>query len=96
MIRQKLEKDGCVGFTSSVLHPEGAVAQDKRALETPDTVIQVIMKDGSQILLTNSGCGRTADGVAFSTFKAESTIDLSKADHVILPDGTKLPAPNTR
>ena len=83
-------------LSPSVLHPEGAVAQDKRALETPDTVIQVIMKDGSQILLTNSGCGRTADGVAFSTFKAESTIDLSKADHVILPDGTKLPAPNTR
>ena len=83
-------------LSSFVLHPEGAVAQDKRALEDSDTVIQVIMKDGSQILLTNSGCGRTADGVAFSTFKAESTIDLSKVDHVILPDSTKLPAPNTQ
>ena len=83
-------------LSSFVLHPEGAVAQDKRALETPDTVIQVIMKDGSQILLTNSGCGRTVDGVAFSTFKAESTIDLLKADHVILPDGTKLSATNTQ
>lgn len=83
-------------LSSFVLHPEGAVAQDKRALEALDTVIQVIMKDGSQILLTNSGCGRTADGVAFSTFKAESTIDLSKVDHVILPDGTKLPTTNTQ
>ena len=81
-------------LSSFVLHPKGAVAQDRRALETPDTVIPVIMKDGSQILLTNSGCGRTADGVAFSTFKAESTIDLSKVDHVILPDGTILPASN--
>ena len=72
------------------------MAQDKRALEALDTVIQVIMKDGSQILLTNSGCGRTADGVAFSTFKAESTIDFSTVDHVILPDGTKLPTTNTQ
>ena len=71
------------------------MAQDKRALEAADTVIQVIMKDGSQTLLTNSGCGRTADGVAFSTFKAESTIDLSKVDHVILPDGTKIAVPHT-
>ena len=83
-------------LSSFVLHPKGAVAQDKRALEALDTVIQVILKDGSQILLTNSGCGRTADGVAFSTFKAESTIDLSKVDHVILPDGTKLPTTNTQ
>ena len=80
-------------LSSFVLHPEGAVAQDKRALEAPDTVIQVIMKDGSQILLTNSGCGRTADGVAFSTFEAEATINLSKVDHVILPDGTMLMVP---
>ena len=71
------------------------MAQDKRALEAADTVIQVIMKDGSQILLTNSGCGRTADGVAFSTFKAESTIYLSKVDHVILTDGTKIAVPHT-
>lgn len=80
-------------LTSFVLHPNGAVAQDHRALETPDTEISVIMKDGSQILLTNSGCGRTADGVAFSTFKAASAIDLTKADHLIFPDGTELAVP---
>lgn len=80
-------------LTSFVLHPNGAVAQDHRALETPDTEISVIMKDGSQILLTNSGCGRTADGVAFSTFKAASAIDLAKADHLIFPDGTELAVP---
>ena len=80
-------------LSSFILHPEGAVAQDKRALETPDTVIQVIMKDGSQILLTNSGCGRTADGVAFSTFQAEATIDLNRVDYLLFPDGTKLTVP---
>lgn len=80
-------------LSSFVLHPEGAVAQDKRALENPDTEIQVMMKDGSQILLTNSGCGRTVDGVAFSTFKSGSTIDLKNVDHLLLPDGTKLTVP---
>lgn len=80
-------------LSSFVLHPEGAVAQDKRALEAPDTEIPVIMKDGSQILLTNSGCGRTVDGVAFSTFTAEKTIDLKAVDHLLLPDGTILTVP---
>lgn len=80
-------------LSSFVLHPEGAVALDKRALEAPDTEIQVIMKDGSKILLTNSGCGRTVDGVNFSTFTAESTIDLSKVEYLLLPDGTKLTVP---
>ena len=78
---------------SFVLHPEGAVAQDKRALEAPDTEIQVFMKDGSTTLLKNSGCGRTVDGVNFSTFASESKIDLSQVDHLLLPDGTKLVIP---
>ena len=81
-------------LTSFVLHPEGAVALDSRALERPETEIQVVMQDGSQILLTNSGCGRN-NGVAFSTFTAETSIDLSKADYVLLPDGTKLTIPNS-
>lgn len=81
-------------LTSFVLHPEGAVALDSRALERPETEIQVVMQDGSQILLTNSGCGRN-NGVAFSTFTAETTIDLSKTDYVQLPDGTKLTIPNS-
>ncbi len=80
-------------LTSFVLHPKGALALDHRALENPDTEIRVMMKDGSQILLTNSGCNRTSDGVAFSTFAAESTIDLTKAAHLLLPDGTKLTVP---
>lgn len=80
-------------LTSFVLHPQGAVAQDHRALEEADTEISVIMKDGSQILLSNSGCGRTVDKVAFSTFKAASTIDLTKVDHLIFPDGTELAVP---
>ena len=35
----------------------------------------------------------SSNALRFSTFEAKSTIDLSKADHVILPDGTKLMVP---
>ena len=80
-------------LSSFVLHSEGAVAQDKRALEAPDTEIQVFMKDGSQILLKNSGCGRTVKGVNFSTFATEINIDLKAVDHLLLPDGTILTNP---
>lgn len=80
-------------LSSFVLHPQGAVAVDKRALEAPDTEIQVILKNGNTVLLTNSGCGRTSDGVNFSTFAAESVIDLNAVDHLLLPDGTILTVP---
>lgn len=79
--------------SSFVLHSEGAVAQDRRALEDPNTVITVTMLDGAEILLFNSGCGRTEDGIAFSTFAAESTIDLELVDHITFPDGTAIPMP---
>ena len=80
-------------LSSFVLHPEGAVALDNRALEAPDTEIWVFMKDGSQILLKSSGCGRTVEGVNFSTFAVEKTIDMKAADHLLLPDGTILTIP---
>lgn len=80
-------------LSSFILHPKGAVAIDKRALEAPDTEIQVMMLDGSMVLLTNSGCGRTSDGINFSTFAAESKLDLKKVSYLLLPDGTKLTMP---
>ena len=80
-------------LTSFVLHSEGAIAMDKWALEKPETELQVVMQDGSRILLTNSGGGRN-NGIPYSTFIAETTIDLSKADYVLLPDGTKLTVPS--
>jgi len=82
-------------LTSFVLHPEGALALDHRALESPDTEILVMMKDGSQILLTNNGCDRTSEGVAFSTFVAQSTMDLTQVEYLLLPDGTVLSVPET-
>ena len=78
---------------SFVLGPDTALALDKRALEAPDTEIQVYMTDGSQITLRNTGCGRNADNEAYSTFAADETIDLSQVDHLQLPDGTILDMP---
>ncbi len=53
----------------------------------------MVMKDVSQILLTNSGCDRTVEGVAVGTFAAEATLDLSQVGRLLLPDGTKLTVP---
>lgn len=80
-------------LTSFVLHPEGAVVKDKRALEEPDTVIQAFLKDGSQVTLTNSGCGRDSANAAYSMFAAQTTLDLTQVDHLLLPDGTVIPMP---
>lgn len=79
--------------SSFILHPDGAVVWDKRAFEAPDTVIQVVMQDGSQIALKNTGCGRDADNMAYSTFASETTIDLTQVDYLILPDTTEIPMP---
>lgn len=79
--------------SSFILHPDGAVVWDKRAFEAPDTVIQVVMQDGSQIALKNTGCGRDADNMAYSTFASETTIDLTQVDYLILPDTTEIPVP---
>ena len=81
-------------LTSFVLHSEGAIAMDKWALAKPETELQVVMQDGSRILLTNSGGGRN-NGIPYSTFIAEDTIDLSQVDYLLLPDGTKLTIPDS-
>ena len=56
--------------------------------------VLLIMKDGSRILLTGMGGSPYCDE-PLSQLAAESAIDLSKADQVILPDGTKLAVPHT-
>ena len=62
-------------------------------MKTAEKALRNFMKDGSQILLKNSGCGRTLDGVNFSTFAVEKAIDLKAVDHLLLPDGTILTIP---
>lgn len=76
-------------MTSIILHPDGLAILGPAAFDSPDNQATVVMKDGSEILLTGMGGSPYCDE-PMSQLKAESMIDLSQVDHVLLPDGTKL------
>ena len=81
-----------IRVTSIILHPKGLAIVGPAAFDSPDEQATVVMKDGSQILLTGMGGDPYCDE-PLSQLAAESVIDLSKADHVILPDGTQITVP---
>ena len=81
-------------ITSIILHPNGLAIVGPAAFDSADEQATVIMKDGSQILLTGMGGSPYCDE-PLSQLAAESAIDLEKVDHVLLPDGTKLMVPET-
>lgn len=81
-----------LNITSIILHPNGLAIMGPAAFDSPDTQATVVMKDGSEIILTGMGGSPYCDE-PMSQLKAESIIDLSKVGHVLLPDGTKLMAP---
>lgn len=81
-----------IKITSIILHPKGLALMGPAAFDFPDTQATVVMKDGSQILLTGMGGGPYCDE-PMSQLAAESTIDITKVDHLILPDGTELSVP---
>lgn len=81
-------------ITSAILHPDGLALVGTHAFDSTETTATVVMQDGSQITLTGMN-GAPYCSVSMSQLAAESTIDLSKADYVLLPDGTKLPVPAT-
>lgn len=81
-------------ITSIILHPNGLAIVGPAAFDSADQQATVIMKDGSQILLTGMGGSPYCDE-PLSQLAAESAIDLEKVDHVLLPDGTKLMVPET-
>ena len=81
-------------ITSIILHSNGLAIVGPAAFDSADQQATVIMKDGSQILLTGMGGSPYCDE-PLSQLAAESAIDLSKADQVILPDGTKIAVPHT-
>ena len=80
--------------SSIILHPDGLVIMCPPAFDSPDSEASVILKDGSQIILSGKG-GSPYGDVPMNQLTAKSTIDLSKVDYVLLPDGTKLPVPAT-
>ena len=80
-------------ITSIILHPDGLAILGPAAFDTLDSQAAVVMKDGTEILLTGMG-GSPYGDEPMSQLSAETTIDLSQADHVLLPDGTKLSIPH--
>ena len=79
-------------FTSVILHPQGLAMVGSHAFDFPEEQATVVMKDGSEIILTGMN-GAPYCSVSMSQLAAETTIDLTNADHLILPDGTKLTIP---
>lgn len=79
-------------FTSVILHPQGLAMVGSHAFDFPEEQATVVMKDGSEIILTGMN-GAPYCSVSMSQLKAESIIDLTNVDHLILPDGTKLTIP---
>ena len=79
-------------ITSAILHPEGLALVGTHAFDFPEEQATVVMKDGSEIILTGMN-GAPYCSVRMSQLKAESSIDLSKVDHILLPDGTDLSMP---
>ena len=80
-------------MTSIILHPDGLAILGPVAFDSPDNQATVVMKDGSEILLTGMGGSPYCDE-PMSQLKAKSTIELANVDYVLLPDGTKLTVPN--
>jgi len=78
--------------TSAILHPEGLALVGTHAFDFPEEQAAVVMKDGSKIVLTGMN-GAPYCSVSMSQLEAETEIDLSKVESILLPDGTKLSMP---
>jgi len=79
-------------ITSIILHPDGLAMIGPAAFDTSDNQATVVFEDGSKTVLTGMGGSPYCDE-PMSQLKAELTMDISKADYVLLPDGTKLTVP---
>lgn len=79
-------------ITSIILHPNGLAIMGPPAFDSAESFATVIMKDGTEHLLTGVGGSPYCDE-SMSQLETKTTIDLSKVDYIILPDGTKLTIP---
>ena len=83
-----------LNITSIILHPDGLAILGPAAFDSPDIQAAVFLKDGKEIVLTGMGGSPYCDE-PMSQLEAESTIDLSQVDYILLPDGTELLVPTT-
>ena len=79
-------------ITSIILHPNGLAIMGPPAFDSSENQATVFLKDGTRIILTGMGGSPYCDE-PMSQLEAESMIDLSQVDHVLLPDGTELSMP---
>lgn len=78
-------------LSSITLSPTQLTIKGTWAFDGPETEMQVLMADGSQISLTGN-CGAPYAEPA-SILNAEREIDLTQAIAVLFPDGTKVDIP---
>ena len=78
-------------IASILLDSKGVTLPGSPWLDSTDSEIQLVMKDGSKITLTGTGEGPY--DTPMSRLTASDTVDVSQVDHLILPDGTEIPVP---
>lgn len=78
-------------LSSITLSPSSVAIKGTWAFDAPETQLQVVMKDGSQITLTGTGGAPYAEPA--SVLEAEQEVDLTQTAYLLLPDGTKLDIP---
>ena len=80
-----------LSITSILLDSTGVTLPGSPWLDSTDSEIRLVMKDGSKITLTGTGEGPYE--TPMSRLTAAKTIDVTQVDHLILSDGTELPVP---
>ncbi len=78
-------------LTSVTLSPSSLTIKGIWAFDAPETQLQVVMKDGSQITLTGTGGAPYAEPASVLT--AEREIELSQAAYLLFPNETRLNIP---
>jgi len=79
-------------ITSAILHPEGLALVGTHAFDFPEEQATVVMKDGSEIILTGKN-GAPYCFISMSQLVTDITMDLSQVETILLPDGTQLQMP---
>ena len=79
-------------LTSILLSEEELTIFGTGAFHWPDTAMELVMKDGTTVTFTGSGTDQLAQP-PMSRLRPETSIDPAQADHLLLPDGTKIHIP---
>ena len=79
-------------LTSILLSENELTVFGTGAFHWPDTTMELVMADGTAVSFTGSGIEQLAEP-PMSRLVPDSPIDPAKADHLLLPDGTRVDIP---